>query len=141
MICFNDRTAGPDAERLTNRLTSEGRLTFCTRVYCQTMIGDWREITEMGALTCKIYIVLITDGWQDSGECQIETRHIKNRLADNEVIVIPVWYDSFDKEYDNQRGHNYWKTWKSYQGVIMANAGADKDYLVNTILKMLNSRK
>ena len=76
-----------------------------------------------------------------SGECQIETKLIKNRLADNEVIVIPVWYDSFDKEYDNQRGHNYWKTWKSYQGVIMANAGADKDYLVNTILKMLNSRK
>ena len=66
MISFNDRTAGPDAEKLANYLTSKGFPTFCTRVYCQTMIGDWREITEMGALTCKIYIVLITDGWQDS---------------------------------------------------------------------------
>jgi hypothetical protein len=140
MISFNTKSAGPDAERLTNRLTSEGHPTFCTMVYCKNMFGDWRDITEMGALTCKIYIVLMTRMWQDSGECQIETRHIKNRLGDNEVIVIPVWYDSFDKEYDNRRGHNYWKTWKSYQGVFMANAGADKDYLVNTILEMFSSR-
>jgi hypothetical protein len=87
MISFNNRTAGPDAERLANRLTSEGHRTFCTKVYCHTMAGDWREITEMGALTCKIYIVLITDGWQDSGECQIERKRIPKRTCIRSIHV------------------------------------------------------
>jgi len=117
MISFNDATAGPDAEKLAKFLTSMGLPTFCTRVYCKTRAGDWRDYTEAGAMKCKFYIPLMTNGWQRSNECQIETKHIKTRLANKEVTVIPIFYDSFDDKYDNQYGHYYRKTWNSIQSV------------------------
>ncbi len=44
-----------------------------------------------------------------SGECQIETKIIMNRYAKQDVNIIPVWFESFDKEYDNRQllGRHY----------------------------------
>jgi len=133
MISFNDRTAGPDAEKLANYLTSKGFPTFCTRLYCPNNPGSWRDATETGAVKCRYYIVLMTDGWQLSDECQIETSIIKNRLAKNNVTAIPVWYDSFDDEYDNRPRHFYRTLWNSIQGVFR---GTGEEWM-NTVLKLL----
>ena len=133
MISFNDRTAGPDAEKLANYLTSKGFPTFCTRLYCPNHPGSWRNATETGAVKCRYYIVLMTDGWQLSDECQIETSIIKNRLAKNNVTAIPVWYDSFDDEYDNRPRHFYRTLWNSMQSVFR---GTGEEWM-NTVLKLL----
>jgi hypothetical protein len=75
------------------------------------MAGAWWEITET--------VVLMTNGWQRSKQsCQIETTIIKNRLAKEEVFVIPVWYESFDDEYDKRDGHNCKTVWKIIQGAF-----------------------
>ena len=80
-MSYNDDTAGPDAETLTNTLTRNNRPTSCTRVYCRTMAGVWWEITDL--------VVLMTNGWQRSKQsCQIETTIIKNRLAKEEYLLF-----------------------------------------------------
>lgn len=115
MVSFNDATAGLDAQTLANFLTDNGIPTFCTRIYCPGMAGNWRDVTKTGANTCDFYIPLMTDGWQKSDECQFETKIVENRVADKEVTVIPVWFDSFDKTYDKKEKQFYWNTWKSFQ--------------------------
>jgi hypothetical protein len=135
MISFNEVSAGPDAEALAKILTIMGFPAFCTRIYCPNQVGDWREITESGANSCKIYIPLMTRRWQESPECQYETKNfIKNRFAKNEVTVIPVWYDSFDVDYDNQPGHYYKTLWNSVQGVFKNDRNQD---WIMAILNML----
>jgi hypothetical protein len=133
MISFNDRTAGPFAEKLANILTSLGFRAFCTRVYCPTQAGNWRAFTVEGATNCSYYIPLMTDGWQDSFESQFETQIVLNRYAKQGVIIIPFWFDSFDEEYDNRLGHHYLTAWQSIQGVYK---DKDPDH-VNTLLKLL----
>ena len=118
MISFNSATAGEVAKRLANYLTSNGRPAFCTGNYCATQAGNWRRFTKMGANTCRYYVPLITFGWQDSGECQYETNIVLNRLAGGKVKIIPVWFDSFDEKYDNQRGHYYKTSWSHFQAVF-----------------------
>ena len=82
------------------------------------MVGSfWRDVTESGARHCRYYIVLMTNGWQLSKECKFETDIVKNRLAKGEVTIIPVWFDSFDEKYDEQRGHYYKNSWNHFQGV------------------------
>ncbi len=64
----------------------------------------------------------------ESPECRYETKLIiKNRFAKNEVTVIPVGYDSFDDDYDNQSGHHYYKTplWNSVPGVFKNDRNQD----------------
>ena len=79
----------------------------------------------------------MTRRWQESPECQYETKNfIKNRFAKNEVTVIPVWYDSFDDDYDNQPGHYYKTLWNSVQGVFKDDRNQD---WIMTILNMLIS--
>ena len=133
MISFNDRTAGPDAEKLANYLTSKGFPTFCTRLYCPNNPGSWRDATETGAVKCRYYIVLMTDGWQLSDECQIETSIIKNRLAKNNVTAIPVWYDSFDDEYDDRHRHFYRTLWNSMQSVFRGTGEDWKKIVLNLL--------
>ena len=117
MVSFNDGTAGPDAEALATFLEKNGVPTFCTKVWCQRNAGNWRDATEEGANCCKIYIALMTDGWQRSDECQIETQHVKNRVVTpGEVKIIPVHYVSFDNKFDDRMGHHYKNNWKSHQG-------------------------
>ena len=119
MISFNSATAGEVAKRLANYLTSNGRPAFCANLYCPTKAGNWRDASEMGAVTCRYYIVLMTNGWQLSKECQYEVINIvMNRHAKQEVIIIPVWYESFDDEYDKRDGHNCKTVWKIIQGAF-----------------------
>jgi hypothetical protein len=127
MVSFNDGSAGSDAGVFTNFLTDSGYPTFCTKVYCPGLVGNWRDKCNMAAETCTIYIPLITNGWQLSPECQQETVIIKNRRASRDdvfVKVIPVWYmpiskheSAFDKKYDlGTEGHQYSRIWGSEQG-------------------------
>ena len=118
MISFNERTAGEEAENLARYLTSHGFRVFCTKTYCRNNAGNWRDVTESGARHCRYYIALMTYGWQLSDECQKETAIVKNR-AQTEVTIIPVRFDSFDDEYDeDERGHGYNTIWKHFQGVF-----------------------
>ena len=88
MISFNDGSAGENAEALARFLTKNDYPTFCTRIYCPANAGDWRDVTLEGVKTCKLYIPLLTNGWQKSKECQWETRIIIKRIADQDVNVI-----------------------------------------------------
>jgi hypothetical protein len=115
MISFNSATAGGVAKKLADYLTSKGRPAFCTGNYCPTQAGNWRRYTKVGANTCLYYVPLITNKWQDSGECQYETDIVMNRLE--EVTIIPVWFKSFNQKHDKQRGHFYKNSWKHFQGV------------------------
>jgi len=118
MISFNDYSAGPNAEALARFLTKNDFPTFCTRIYCPANSGDWRDATEEGVANCKIYIPLVTKGWQMSTECQYETRLIRKRIADQNVKVIPVYYQDFDEDYDKATtGHNYKFKWNDFQSV------------------------
>jgi hypothetical protein len=135
MISFNDRTAGEVAKRLANYLTSNGRPAFCTGNYCATQAGNWRRFTTVGANKCRYYVPLITFGWQDSDECQYETGIVLNRLAGGKVTIIPVWFDSFDEKYDEQRGHYYKNSWNHFQGV--PSKKNDPNTINETILKLI----
>jgi hypothetical protein len=135
MISFNDETGGEVAEILAHYLTSQGFLVFCTKVYCPINHGSWRDVTESGARNCRYYIALMTNGWQLSKECKFETDIVKNRLAKGEVTIIPVWFDSFDKEYDNQRGHYYKTSWSHFQAVFFKDSDW-KERLVKLLRKL-----
>eukprot|EP01083_Nonionella_stella_P297363 1009868_1 len=150
MISFNDYSAGPNAEALARFLTKNNFPTFCTRIYCPANSGDWRDATEEGVASCKIYIPLVTKGWQMSKECQYETRLIRKRIADQNVKVIPVYYQDFDETYDKtSAGHNYKFKWNDFQSVYrqkgdegnwMNNlllAKEDEDKWMKTILNLL----
>jgi hypothetical protein len=136
MISFNDASAGPDAEALAHFLTMNGSPTFCTRIYCPTNCGKWSDATEKGAARCKIYIPLVTKGWQESHECQYETALIRQRFARKEVTIIPVYYTDFDEAYDEkEEGHNYKFKWNDVQSVYREEG--DEGEWMNTILKLL----
>jgi hypothetical protein len=98
MISFNDESAGSDAEELAKHLTRNGHPTFCSRLYCRTNAGNWRHVTIKGAQNCKCYIPLMTKGWQQSNKCQFETELIVDCMACRDVIIIPVYYESFDED-------------------------------------------
>ena len=116
MNSFNNKSAGSDAEELCYFLNRHRKKTFCTQVFCPNNIGNWQEYTEEGACKCKIFIALMTDRWQTSGECQYETKFIKTRLTRNKVHIIPVYYISFDDNYDDN--NQFYKiTWASYEGI------------------------
>lgn len=133
MISFNDGSAGEHAVALARFLTKNNLPTFCTRIYCPATAGDWRDATLHGVKTCKIYIPLLTNGWQTSPECQWETGIIKQRIAKKEVKVIPVYYNDFDKTYDDKTdGHDYKFQWNDFQSV-WAN---DEDWM-NRIMNLL----
>eukprot|EP01052_Picozoa_sp_SAG31_P033165 SAG31_NODE_3714_length_3957_cov_3.388025_2_plen_226_part_00 len=102
MVSFNQRTAGTEAVALTEFLEANGVKTFCTAVWCPEGGGgaNWREDTIKGVKQCKAYVPLMTDGWQESKECEFETSRAVNRLASHEVIFVPVLFNSFDKEKD-----------------------------------------
>ena len=102
MISFNMRTAGEEAIALTKYLEAHDIKTFCTALWCpQGGAGaNWREDTIKGVKTCKVYVPLMTDGWQDSNECQFETQRALNRLAAKQVVFVPVQYESFSVEAD-----------------------------------------
>ena len=136
MNSFNDASAGPDAEALARFLTKNGFPTFCTRIYCPTACGKWSDATEKGTASCKIYIPLITKGWQEPHECQYETELIRQRLARKEVTIIPVYYKDFDEAYDKkQEGHNYKFKWNDVQSVYQKEG--DEGEWMNTILKLV----
>jgi hypothetical protein len=145
MISFNDYSAGPNAEALARFLTKNNFPTFCTRIYCPANSGDWRDATEEGVASCKIYIPLVTKGWQMSKECQYETRLIRKRIADQNVKVIPVYYQDFDEAYDKtSTGHNYKFKWNDFQSVYRQKgdegnwmANEEEDKWMKTILNLL----
>jgi hypothetical protein len=132
MISFNASTAGEDAVKLANFLTGHGFRVLCTNLHCPNNAGDWRDVTEAGANNCRYFITLMTFGWQTSDEVQKETRIVKNRPS-KDVTIIPIFYESFDAEYDNQVGHYYVTNWKSLQGV--PSKEKDPDFM-NTLLKL-----
>mmetsp|Transcript_26614 Transcript_26614/g.76386 ORF Transcript_26614/g.76386 Transcript_26614/m.76386 type:complete len:169 (+) Transcript_26614:597-1103(+) len=102
MVGFNHRTAGPEAVQLTQLLNECGFATFCTDVYCPGCAGDnWRTMTIRGVVTCRVFIPLMTLGWQKSAECVWETERAINRHAKREIVIIPVEYEDFDDMYDN----------------------------------------
>jgi len=110
MISFNDGSTGEEAKALARFLTENGYPTFCTGIYCQANQGNRRGATELGVAKCQIYIPLVSKGWQMSNEIQYETRLIQQRLAKNEVTIIPVYCKDFDEAYDMEntsKGHNY----------------------------------
>eukprot|EP01047_Picozoa_sp_COSAG01_P071671 COSAG01_NODE_11184_length_1988_cov_2.370566_3_plen_267_part_00 len=102
MISFNTSTAGEEAIALTKYLEAHDIKTFCTALWCpQGGAGaNWRQDTIKGVKTCKVYVPLMTDGWQDSTECQFETQRALNRLAAQQVVFVPVQYESFSVEAD-----------------------------------------
>jgi hypothetical protein len=63
----------------------------------------------------------MTKGWQQSFECQFETDYIVNRMARRNVIIIPVYYKSFDEDYDrnttDQYPYSYKDLWNDLQSV------------------------
>jgi hypothetical protein len=79
----------------------------------------------------------MTFGWQTSDEVQKETKIVKNRSS-KDVTIIPVFYESFDAEYDNQVGHYYVTNWKSLQGV--PSKEKDPDFM-NTLLKLFRAHE
>jgi len=136
MISFNDRSAGENAEALARFLTNKNFPTFCTRIFCPANVGDWRDATEKGVKTCKIYIPLLTKGWQKSDECQYETRLIRNRFAARAVTIMPVYYEDFDEAYDDTTdGHGYKFKWNDLQSVFREKG--DEDKWMNTIISLL----
>ena len=132
MISFNSSTASEDAVKLAKFLTDHGLRVLCTNVHCPNNAGDWRDVTEAGANNCRYFITLMTFGRQTSGKVQKETKIVKNRSS-KDVTIIPVFYESFDAEYDNQVGHYYVTNWKSLQGV--PSKEKDPDFM-NTLLKL-----
>ena len=77
MISFDEASAspaGPDAEALAKILTIMGFPAFCTRICCPNRVGDWREIIELGANSCKIYIPLMTKLWQEWNHLNADMR-------------------------------------------------------------------
>jgi len=120
MISFNDGSTGEEAKALARFLTENGYPTFCTGIYCQANQGNRRGATELGVAKCQIYIPLVSKGWQMSNEIQYETRLIQQRLAKNEVTIIPVYCKDFDEAYDMEntsKGHNYKFKWNDLQSV------------------------
>ena len=102
MVSFNQATAGEEAIALTEYLERHGVRTFCTAVWCpQGGAGaNWRADTIKGVKQCKAYVPLMTDGWQDSNECEFETQRAVNRLAAKEISFVPVRFNSFSMEKD-----------------------------------------
>jgi len=145
MISFNDYSAGPNAEALARFLTKNNFPTFCTRIYCPAHSGDWRDAIEEAVASCKIYIPLVTKGWQMSKECQYESRLIRKRIADQDVKVIPVYYQDFDEAYDKtSAGHNYKFKWNDFQSVFRQKgdegnwmANEEENKWMKTILNLL----
>lgn len=138
MISFNNATAGEDAEKLCHFLNHKGKQAFCTRVFCPYNIGNWREYTVVGANKCKVFIALMTDGWQKSNECQFETDIIKTRLANKRVQVIPVRYSTFDLDYDEESFHFYSTMWNSYQGIPCKEKDDDWMESISNLLAQLD---
>ena len=134
MVSFNDAASGQDAEDLANFLTANGCRTFCTRIYCPNNAGNWRQFTTDGAIHCKYYVALMSNGWQQSNECQFETRIILNRTAPGDVIVIPVYYDDFDVAYDHDAKQYYKQSWGGIQSVFRER---DDDAWMKRVLKLL----
>jgi len=134
MVSFNNAASGKEAEELANFLTKNGRPTFCTRIYCPENIGSWRQNTKLGAAECKYYISLLTNGWQKSGECQFETKIVVNRHVQNKVEILPVFFDDFDEEYDQESGHYYKLTWQELQ-TVWRNSGDWKQTILNPVPK------
>jgi len=136
MVSFNDAASGQDAEDLAKFLSANGHPTFCTRIYCATNPGNWRQSTESGVVHCKYYIALMSNGWQTSNECQYETGIIKTRIAQKEVTVIPVYYDDFDDDYDRDAEQHYKKIWNDIQSVY----GKRDDSWRKRILELLSGK-
>jgi len=132
MVSFNNAASGKEAEELANFLTKNGRPTFCTRIYCPENAGSWRQITKVGAAQCKYYIPLLTNGWQKSNGCQFETKIAVNRHVKNKVVIIPVFFDDFDVEYDEVNLHYHKLTWEELQSVFRT-----RDEWKQDILKLL----
>jgi hypothetical protein len=110
MVGFNHRSTGPHAVGLTHHLTSNKIPTFCTNVYCPKTIGDdWQVATTEGIISCKYFIMLMSNGWQLSHNCQHESRNALLRQIKKEITIIPVLYDDFDKKYDKE-SKQYWMT-------------------------------
>jgi hypothetical protein len=140
MISFNDESAGPDAEELAKRLTQNGHPTFCTRLYCRNNAGNWHHVTVKGVQDCKYYIPLMTKRWQQSNECQFETESILKRMAGRDVIIIPVYYECFDKDYDKnttkQNPYSYKGLWSDLQSVY-CNKYDDREKWMDAVSKLL----
>lgn len=105
MVGFNMRTGGDDAKMLTQELNQAGFATFCTLVYCPDHGGEnWREKTTKGFQTCRVFIPLMTKGWQESKECKWEFQRVIDRAVKEEVTIIPVMYEDFDDDLDSKNG-------------------------------------
>lgn len=109
MISFNEATAGTLAVKLTNYLNQHGQKAFCTAVYCPAIGGGhvWRQVTNDGVATCRAYVMLMTDGWDKSDECQVEsemayTRHVKKSLE----LLVPVRFESFSVHLEDDKHWN-----------------------------------
>jgi len=104
MVGFNQATAGPEAIMLTQALQEAGFPTFCTAVYCPSTGGggNWRKMTITGVQHCRVFIPLMTHGWQKSCECVWEFERVLHRAARREVTIIPIMYEDFDEGYDEE---------------------------------------
>lgn len=134
MISFNNESAGEDAEKLCNFLNRHGKKAFCSRIYCARNLGDWRRATEIAAVSSEVFIPLMTDGWQKSNECQYETEIIKNRVVNKSVKVIPVYYKSFDLDYDKSSEQFYKVIWRSFQSI---QSKENNDKWMEAVLQLL----
>jgi len=104
MVGFNQATAGPEAEMLTKTLNEAYFPTFCTAVYCPSTGGggNWRKMTITGVQHCHVFIALMTHGWQKSYECAWEFERVLHRAARRQVTIIPIMYEDFDPDYDEE---------------------------------------
>jgi len=88
------------ASELTQYLEQRNGTAFCTRLWCPANGGSWADDTCIGAITCKVLIALVTDGWCRSKEVLAEMRIILGRWKRDEVKVILVRYSSELKQDD-----------------------------------------
>ena len=105
MISFNDGSAGGDARALCRLLNAEGVSTFCTGLYCPaTGAGsNWAKDTARGIKTCKVLVMLMTEGWRVSPACNHEMEQAAQRMVDRKNTLhhlVPVVFPDFDKAKD-----------------------------------------
>jgi hypothetical protein len=126
MVSVNQGSAGGDAKMVTHYLTFFRVPTFCTVVWCPHNSGlCWQEAVERGIYNCSVYIMLMTKGWQQSEECQSESKMMFQRFKKDRVIVIPVKYPDFDVKYDVSEQQNWTKRFATIQDIDRA----DKNWM------------
>ena len=131
MISFNDGSAGDDARALCRLLNTEEVSTFCTGLYCAaTGAGaSWAKDTARGIKTCKVLVMLMTEGWRVSPPCNDEMEQATQRKVDRENTLhhfVPVVFPDFDKKADGDDGMWLQRVGSGVQQIYTAKQSPDQ---------------